>query len=175
MHGRHNDEIVRDFFGEGLSDEEVFAHGAAKEELFRELMRPRLMEHLVAGIAGFLQRHQERRLGLATNAESANASFVLEGSGLRSCFRAIVNGHQVTRPKPFPDIYLRASELLGVRPQNCVIFEDSDTGVEAARAAGAHVVGVTTTSPDLTGVDLRIDNFLNPRLEPWLEQLQPRG
>jgi beta-phosphoglucomutase-like phosphatase (HAD superfamily) len=79
-----------------------------------------------------------------------------------------VDGHQVARPKPHPDIYLRAAELLGVPPEDCVVFEDSLTGIQAARAAGMAVVGVGTTHDELPGVGLEIRDFTSPALEPWL-------
>lgn len=80
----------------------------------------------------------------------------------------MVDGHQVARPKPHPDIYLRAAELLDTLPQDCVVFEDSFTGIEAARAAGMAVVGIGTTHDQLPGVDLEIPDFMSPALEPWL-------
>src|SRR5438128_621216 len=102
MYGKRNDEIVRDFFGSGLTPEEVLAHGAAKEGLFRQMMAPRLTASLVAGVTRFLQNRNGAPAGLATNAERANVDFVLDGLGLRSCFQAVVDGHQVSRPKPHP-------------------------------------------------------------------------
>jgi beta-phosphoglucomutase family hydrolase len=168
MYGRRNDEIVRDFFGAHLSDEDVRAHGEAKERLFRETIRPVIHEALVPGVREFLERHRGQPVGLATNAEPANVEFLLEAACLRPYFRAVVDGHQVPNPKPYPDIYLRAAGLLGTKPGDCVVFEDSFTGIEAARAAGMAVVGVRTTHEELRGVDLEIRDFHSPELEPWL-------
>ena len=168
MHGRRNDEIVAEFIYGDLAPAEVFEHGAAKERLYRELMQSQLQQYLVPGIAEFLDRWRALPLGVASNAEPANIDLVLDGLGLRDRFQAIVNGHQVDRPKPFPDVYLRAADPLGARPGDCVVFEDSPTGVEAGLAAGMRVVGVQTHSADLEGVDLAIGNFQDPKLEPWL-------
>ena len=173
MYGKRNDEIVRDFLGNQLTDAEVFAHGAAKERIYRELIGPLLPGALVPGLREFLERHQDLPIGCATNAEPLNVSFVLEAAGLDEFFRVAVDGHQVARPKPFPDIYLRAAEALGAEPQDCLVFEDSFTGIEAARAAGMPVVAIRTTHasfPDsLTNIALAIDNFLSPELEPFLQ------
>ena len=168
MYGRRNDDIVRDFFGEHLTLEGVRSHGAAKERLFRETIGPVLNEALVPGVREFLERHRHQPLGLASNAEPENIEFVLDTARLRPYFRVVVDGHQVARPKPYPDIYLRAAELLGTPPKDCVVFEDSFTGIEAARAAGMAVVGVRTTHDKLPGVDLEIRDFTSPALEPWL-------
>ncbi len=176
MYGRRNDEIVRDFFGPRLSAEEVAAHGAAKEELYRKMLEPRLAETLVPGVREFLQRHAGQPVGLATNAEPANVDFILDRGGLRAYFRVVVDGHQVQHPKPHPEIYLRAAGLLSVAPRNCIVFEDSFSGVEAARAAGARIVGVRTTHRELPGADLVIDDFRDPQLgqlEAWLRAQVP--
>lgn len=170
MYGRRNDDIVRDFFGNHLSDEEVFSHGASKEALYREAMRGQLAGRLVPGVVAFIQSQRGMAMAVATNAEPANADFVLTESGLRSHFAAVVDGHQVERPKPAPDIYLRAAQLLGRPPQNCIVFEDSPAGVEAAIAAGARVVALTTTETSFPAADLCIRDFLSRELRPWLDR-----
>ena len=159
MYGRRNDEIVQDFFGEHLTPDEVRAHGAAKERLFRETIAAQINEALVPGVREFLERHYDRPIGLATNAEPANVEFLLETAQLRRYFQAVVDGHQVRNPKPHPEIYLRAADLLGSGPGDCVVFEDSVAGIQAARAAGMRVVGLRTTLAELPPVDLVIDHL----------------
>jgi beta-phosphoglucomutase len=152
MYGCRNDDIVRDFFGAHLADEEVRAHGAAKKQLFRETIRPVIHKALVPGVKEFLERHRGQPIAIATNAEPANVEFLLEAARLRPYFQAVVDGHQVSNPKPHPDIYLRAASLLGAEPESCVVFEDSFTGIEAARAAGMAVVGVRTLTTTCRGL-----------------------
>ena len=178
MYGRRNDEIVRDFFGAGLAPEEVAAHGAAKESLYREMMGAHLMESLVPGVTLLLQNRNGTSAGLATNAERANVDFLLDavligGAPLRNYFQAVVDGQQVSRAKPHPDIYLRVAELLGADPRNCIVFEDSHAGVQAARAAGARVVGLRTTHQEFKNVELTVDDFRSLELEKWLETQEP--
>lgn len=168
MYGKRNEELIREFFGEHLGQAEVAAHGAAKERLYREMIEPHLNQALVPGIREFLDRHRHLALALATNAETANVDFVLGQSGLRPYFRVVVDGHEVARPKPHPEIYLRVAGALALPPSACVVFEDSYTGVEAALAAGMPVVGISTTHDDLAGVSLLIRDFTDPALEAWL-------
>lgn len=169
MYGKRNDELIRDFYGRHLDDAAVFAHGAAKEALYREMMKPHLNHALVPGIRELLDRHRDLALAVATNAEPPNVDFVLDETGLRSFFRVVVNGHEVTYPKPHPEIYLRVADALGMNPAECVVFEDSHTGVEAALAAGMEVVGISTTHEDLAGVALLIRDFNDPSLEGWIQ------
>lgn len=169
MHGKRNDELVRDLFGSDLDDAAVFEHGAAKERLFREMMGATLEAKLVPGIREFLAEASKMvPLAVGTNAEPANVDFSLDGAGVRQYFSAIVDGSQVARAKPAPDVYLRGAELLGVDPANCIVFEDSPVGIRAARAAGMRVVGLLTHAARLEDVDLAVRDFLQPELPLWL-------
>jgi len=173
MHGQRNEEIVRGLLGPEADLETVIAHGAAKEQLYRDMLRERLDDHLVPGIAEWLEHVSRAPIALATNAERANVDFVLDGGKLRPYFQAIVDGSQVDRPKPAPDVYLRAAELLNIPPRNCIVFEDSPVGVAAAVAAGMRVVGVLTHAATLDGIRFSIADFSDPRLDSWLSAQSP--
>lgn len=169
MLGKHNDELVRDLFsGRELTDAEIFDHGANKEALYRQLMAPIFDSKMVLGAADFIRRHRNIPMAVATNAERANVDFVLDTAGIRDAFRVVVSGHDVERPKPHPDIYLRAAEILGVSPSDCIVFEDSRTGIDAAHAAGMKVIGLLTTLSAFDKVELAIHSFADPELEAWL-------
>jgi beta-phosphoglucomutase len=172
MYGKRNDELIREFFP-GLTGAEVEARGAAKEKLYREMVAGRIEEILVPGLRPFLESHRDCPMAVASNAEPENVDFVLDRGRLRHYFRVVVDGHQVRHPKPHPEIYRRTAALLGVSPQDCVVFEDSLLGVQAARAAGSRVVGVLTTHDDLPGAHLKIDNFSNGNLCEWLLLQKP--
>lgn len=169
MYGRRNDEIVRDYFGAHLTEEEAVAHGAAKEALYREMIAPKVVETLVAGVREFLEAHQHLPIALATNAEAANADFVLRETGLLPLFRFVVNGQQVTHAKPHPEIYLLAAKLLGVEPAACIVFEDSYAGVAAGVAAGMRVVGIRSMHRDLPGTVLTVPDFRDRALTRLLD------
>lgn len=170
MLGKRNDEIVKALLGDDLPEDEVFHHGAAKEQLYRELMDPVFDSHVVAGVTEFVRRAAEADipLGLATNAEPPNVEFVLGRTGLEGLFQAVVDGHQVENPKPHPDVYLEAARRMNVAPANCIIFEDSPGGMRAAQAAGARLVAMLTTVREAPEAMLAIPDFLDERLMPWL-------
>lgn len=175
MHGKRNDELVRDLFGQHLDDDAVLAHGAEKEELWREMMEGRLEEFMIEGVVDFIRRHAASAKAVGSNAEPANIEFVLRGSGLKDAFRLVIDGHQVSRPKPHPEMYLKAAQLLETAPGDCIVFEDSPTGLAAARASGARVVAINSANlADLGGpVDLEIPHFSDPRLDSWLLTQRP--
>lgn len=176
MLGKRNDQIVRIFWGDSLDAAEADRHGADKEQLYREMMEPVFEEHVVGGVREFMAA--ARRSGvpcaLATNAEPKNVDFVLGRAGLRGHLSAIVDGHQVERPKPDPEVFLKAAARLRVDTRNCVVFEDSPGGMSAARAAGARVVALLTTLTEAPLADIAIRDFRDPSLLPWLSRLTPR-
>jgi beta-phosphoglucomutase len=172
MHGKRNSELVRQWFGDQLTEDIVLGHGAAKERLWRELIvKEGLNRYRIRGLDEFLQRYTDVPKAIGSNAEPENIDFVLDRFDLRKYFSATVNGYEVTHPKPAPDIYLKAASLLGVEPGKCIVFEDSPVGIKAARRAGMRVVGILSTASILDDVDLSITDFTDPRLDSWIAQV----
>ena len=169
MYGKRNDEIVRDFFGDSLTDAEVRRRGAEKEALFRQLAGGRVEQMLVPGLREFLERYRSVPKALASNAEPENVDFILAESGLRPYFSVVVDGSQVSKPKPDPEIYLLAASRLEADPRNSIVFEDSYSGLNAALAARMRVVGILTTYTNLPKATICVDNFLDAELLAWLD------
>lgn len=144
--GNHNRTIARHLFeGQALTDAEAYQVGDEKEALFRELYAPHMVP--VPGIPAFLKalKAADIKMAVATSAPVENLDFIMEKLGLRNYFDVLLHEKLVSQPKPHPEIYQKAMLMLGVDPSDSVIFEDSMTGIKAARAAGARVVGVATT------------------------------
>ena len=123
--------------------------------------------------AAFLQavRHAGIRLSVATSSQTSKAENNLEKAGFLSFFEHITGGDQVAIAKPAPDIYVRALQKLGLGPENCLVFEDSNNGVRAAQAAGLAVIQV----PDLQkpSDDLMAEGYLSvPSLQSALSILK---
>ena len=148
--GKHNTHIIAHLFdGQTLTPDEVLRLGNEKEALFRELYRPDIVA--VAGLVDFLKALKAAGIltAVATSAPVENLDFVIDALKLRPYFDALLNESMVSCPKPDPEIYQKAMATLGVEPGESVVFEDSMTGIRAARASGATVVGLATTqTPD---------------------------
>lgn len=86
--------------------------------------------------------HGRRPMSVGTGSESDIAEALLQHLGLRQYFAAVVAADHVKHHKPAPDTFLRCAELMGVAPEKCVVFEDADFGLQAARSAGMDVVDV---------------------------------
>jgi HAD superfamily hydrolase (TIGR01509 family) len=89
-------------------------------------------------------------IGVASNSPHVLVDASLRSARLQDAFGAVVSAQDVAHGKPAPDVYVEACRRLGADPQSSIALEDSPTGVEAARAAGMHVIGV----PSLEGVEL---------------------
>jgi len=100
-------------------------------------------------------------VALATSSRKAKMEMVMTKVNLVTLFDAIVTGGDVKNGKPAPDIFIKAAEKLGVRPQDCIVFEDASNGVKAAKNAFMKCVAVSSTqSPEsLREADLVIDSF----------------
>jgi beta-phosphoglucomutase-like phosphatase (HAD superfamily) len=87
-----------------------------------------------------------------------NIETVMAMAGLEGLFDAIVSAEDVTMGKPDPQVFLKAAEKIGRRPERCVVFEDAHVGIEAGKRAGMKVVAVATTHPiaSLTGADVAL-------------------
>ena len=148
--GKHNTHIIAHLFANRtLTSDEVVQLGNEKEALFRDLYRSVITP--IAGLIPFLKELQAAgiRMGIATSAPVENLDFVVDTLSIRSYFDALLNESMVSHPKPDPEIYQKAMVMLGVEPAESVIFEDSMTGIQAANASGAYVVGMATTqAPD---------------------------
>jgi beta-phosphoglucomutase len=168
MYGKRNDAIVRGFFGADLEPAEVAYRSAAKDAVYREMMAGAIEDWLVPGIRQFLDDFSGVPKALASNAEPETVAFLLDRANLRHHFSVVVDGSQVVNPKPHPEVYLRASDLLEIDPTNCIVFEDSYLGVESALSAGMRVIGLYTTHGSLPGTTLGVDNFLSGDLRTWL-------
>jgi beta-phosphoglucomutase len=102
-------------------------------------MRP---DHVLPGVVPLLDAARSAGIKLGLASSSRNARAVLAQLAMNDRFQVIADGCTVARPKPAPDIFLWTADALGVDPVDCLVLEDSAAGVEAAIAAGCHVVSV---------------------------------
>jgi beta-phosphoglucomutase family hydrolase len=148
--GQRNDSILRRWLGERTTAESIQRIGDTKEALYREHVRQHGITAL-PGAFGWVQRlHREGwRQAIASAAPRANIETILDALGAAGCFQAIVSAEDVHRGKPDPEVFLVAAGKLGVPPGHCIVVEDAQHGIEAARAAGMKSIGVTPNGKHL--------------------------
>lgn len=138
-------EVVPRFFSKKLSFEEIVRLGQEKEQLYRDLYRPHLKP--IDGLIDFLDKLKEAntRIGLATAGDVPNIDFTIDGLGIRHYFSTITGSEEVKRGKPDPEVYLVTASKMNIDPANCLVVEDTISGIKAGLAAGMQVMAVTTT------------------------------
>ncbi|MCI7700781.1 MAG: HAD family phosphatase [Candidatus Onthomorpha sp.] len=121
---------------------------------------------LVSGAAEFLQlSRQYVKTALVTSSSESKMQHVYEQLPfIRESFDVIITAADIIRSKPSPECYLLAAESLGVTPDECVVFEDSEAGIQSAKNAGMKIAALATTLSRQTLMPLAdtiIDNFTN--------------
>jgi HAD superfamily hydrolase (TIGR01509 family) len=111
-------------------DEAVDAHARAYGESFDEMREVSAVAEVARAFYGKVP------MAVASNGIRANVVGSLRGAGLLELFNAVVGVEEVARGKPAPDVYLEAARRLDVAPAECIVFEDTEEGLEAAHRAG---------------------------------------
>ena len=143
--GKRNSEIFPMLFEREMGMEEILQFEEEKEGAYRQLSRGRLVP--VRGALTLLARLEAHGIGVAvaTSAPLKNVMHTFAETGLDARVTIIARGDEVTRGKPFPDVFALAAQRLQVPADECLAFEDAPIGVAAAVAAGMTCIGVATT------------------------------
>ncbi len=124
------------------SEEEKLALATKKNENYRSYILKMGPEEILPGTKDFLDQLKKEGVKIGLGSASKNAMTILERLELTSYFEAIIDGTKVSKAKPDPEVFLKGAEALGIAPENCVVFEDAEAGVEAALAGGMKCVGI---------------------------------
>jgi HAD superfamily hydrolase (TIGR01509 family) len=145
MYGKSNSYIMSHFFGRKIEGQELLDLEDEKESLFREIY-----QYHVDPINGFLEffhglKENGFKTGVATSAPQANLDLIAGKLDLFPHFGSALASENVTKHKPDPEVYLKSAANLQVDPENCLVFEDSFSGITAGLNAGMKVVAVLSS------------------------------
>ncbi len=137
-------EIMARLFPHISDPKKLLEIGTYKEKRYRELYAPHVQA--IKGLRPFLEQLSKDKtpMGVATMGDQQNIDFIFDALHLHSYFHSTTGGHEVIEGKPHPEIFLTAAKKLGIDPKNCLVFEDTQSGIAAALTAGMDVVGVAT-------------------------------
>lgn len=162
--GKGNDDIMGELMPRDVVERVGIRElGHEKEAIYREIYAPTITPQ--PGLLTFLDECEAEGLKCAVGSSGyrANVDFVLDKCNIERYFDYAVAGDEVTRCKPDPEIYFTAAAKLGLRADECVVFEDAEAGIEAAKRAGMRVVALATTFNrdflETTDADYIIDDF----------------
>ena len=159
--GRGREEVVASF-GASLDPLESIDVAQSKGEEVRRLIREGGVLKPVDGVIEFLRAARARGFSLAVASTSETADLAVDALGLGRFFDCVCAKRRRERSKPHPDVFLRAFDGLGTTPDRCLVIEDTQTGVRAARAAGAAVVvrGSASDWPE-QGISREVEAFFD--------------
>lgn len=115
-------------------------------------------DEILPGVVAFLSALQKRGIKIGLGSASKNAPMILERVGLMPFFDAVIDGNHTTKSKPDPEVFLLGAAALGVAPSECIVFEDAQTGIAAAKTGGFHAIGVGSPAT-LSAADMVIESF----------------
>ena len=135
-------DILLSIGGVDASDKEKEEMAAKKNQWYVEYITKLKEEEILPGVKEFLLLLRENGVKIALGSASKNSMIILENLKLISYFDAIVDGNKVSKAKPDPEVFLLGSRELSVAVEDCVVFEDAEAGIEAAKRAGMKAIGI---------------------------------
>jgi beta-phosphoglucomutase len=144
--GKTGPDFIRQLWTDIVPESGIASLDAEKETLYRQVLRENFPA--MKGVSDLIRSLHAKGFALAVGSSGApeNLQVVLECLPGAECFAATVNGREVTRGKPDPEIFLLAAHKLGADPRNTAVIEDAPVGVQAARAAGMTAIAITGTA-----------------------------
>ncbi|MGI6746935.1 MAG: beta-phosphoglucomutase [Anaerovoracaceae bacterium] len=135
-------EIILESYEGTLTEEQKLYYTERKNRLYQMLLENLTENDLSDDVRSTLIALKEYGVKLAIGSSSKNAKLILECIGLENFFDAVSDGTNIINSKPDPEVFLKASEYLGIAPEHCLVVEDAVSGVQAARAAGMDCVAM---------------------------------
>ena len=130
-----------------------------KNEEYLRLISNMNPSEILPGVVEFLKQIKALGYQIALGSASKNAEIILQKTGLIDWFDLIIDGNKVNKSKPDPEVFLKGAEGLGLSPEHCIVFEDAQAGVEAAKAGNMKAIGIGDAET-LKLADKIIPNFI---------------
>lgn len=135
-------EILLERSPRTYSEEEKIAMASEKNETYKRLVMKITPSAILPGAMDTLSKLREKGILLAIGSSSRNTPIILKQIGLEGYFDAVADGNHIKNSKPDPEVFLLAAKMLNVPPENCLVVEDADAGVEAALNGNMRALGV---------------------------------
>lgn len=153
-------EIILELGNRTMSEDEKQHYCTKKNDIYLSYIQKLEKNEVLPGVREFLIASQENEIPTALGSASKNAVFILDKLDLTELLDVIVDGTLVSAAKPDPEVFIKGANLLSLNPKDCIVFEDSAAGIEAAHRGGMKAVGVGTQE-NLPEADRLISGFDN--------------
>jgi beta-phosphoglucomutase len=117
-------------------------YAALKNKWYLDYIGRMMPDEILPGSLEFISELKSSGIKVALGSASKNTPLILERLGIEKLFDAVADGNVVKKAKPDPEVFIAASKMLGVLPEDCAVFEDAVAGVEAALNAGMLCIGI---------------------------------
>ena len=129
-----------------------------KNDMYKQMLKNMSLKDLDDDVLATLKALRKAGLKLAIGSSSKNTPAILKQIGLDGFFDAVADGNCITKSKPDPEVFLKAAEMIGEKPQDCLVVEDAYSGIEAGKNGGFTTAGIGTAR-DYERTDIRLDKF----------------
>lgn len=136
--------ILKNYHGNMLSREEKDKLTEEKNQIYRESLSNMSEKDLSSEVKETLELLHNMGLKLAIGSSSKNTKYILKQIGLESFLDAISDGTNIKKSKPDPEVFLKAAEFIHENPENCLVVEDAEAGIDAAIAGHFDSAGIGT-------------------------------
>lgn len=153
-------EIILEKSDKPYTEQEKIALAAKKNAYYVDLIQKLTPHDVLGGVTENLKTLKEQGIKIAIGSSSKNTPIILNRIGLADYFDAVSDGNNIKKSKPDPEVFLKAAEMLNIAPENCMIVEDADAGIEAGKRAGmktfalGNATGADFYAKSLENVDL---------------------
>jgi beta-phosphoglucomutase len=135
-------ELILTWGNKTLNETEKLAWAVKKNDWYLELITHMTPNEILPGVVEFLNELKDEKIKIALGSASKNSKMILNKIELLHYFDAIIDGNNITKGKPDPQVFLLGAEATGSLPGECIVFEDAQAGIQAAKAAGMFAVGI---------------------------------
>jgi beta-phosphoglucomutase len=135
-------EIILEIGKIELDERKKLEYATLKNNWYKEYISKMTPSEILPGCVQFITELKNAKIRIAIGSASKNTPMILERVGILGMFDAVADGNNITRAKPDPEVFLKAAEMVGIKPEDCVVFEDAVAGVQAALNAGMRCIGI---------------------------------
>ena len=162
-------DLILEWGGIERTPEEKEALASKKNNWYREYILKMDDSEILEGVLPFLEELEQKGIRKAVGSSSKNASTIIEQIGLDDRFEVVIDGNKISRSKPDPQVFELGAEVMALSPQECIVFEDAERGVDAALAGGFYAVGIG--GENLGHAHCVIPDFTNHSFDEILQAL----
>jgi beta-phosphoglucomutase len=157
-------DIILEIGKRKIDEKSKMEYATLKNKWYVEYISKMTPAEILPGCLPFIKELRKNNIRTAIGSASKNTPLILDNVGIRDLFDAVSDGNIISKAKPDPEVFLKAAEMVGVKPEDCIVFEDAVAGIQAAINAGMMCVGIGSPKI-LTEADFVVSGLSEMNLE----------